>query len=78
VPKAKRTGLPPALFHHVLNRTQERKIRADQLELLAQWLDDEPDVPEGDWYEKFSGMTVCGAGELIKSFLLPGQVPRGK
>jgi len=23
-------------------------------------------------------MTVCGDGELIKTFLLPGQIPQGK
>jgi hypothetical protein len=23
-------------------------------------------------------MTVCGNGELIKTFLLPGQAPKGK
>ena len=51
---------------------------ASQLELLAQWLDTEPDVPEGQWYKRFSGMTVCGEGELIKTLLLPGQAPKGK
>lgn len=51
---------------------------AKQLELLAAWLDGEPEVPEGPWYKRFSGMTVCGEGELIKTFLLPGQAPKGK
>jgi hypothetical protein len=37
-----------------------------------------PEVPEGEWYKRFSGMTACGEGELIKSFLLPGQHPIGK
>jgi hypothetical protein len=46
--------------------------------LLATWLDTEPDVPEGEWYRRFSGMTACGEGELIKTFLLPGQAPKGK
>jgi hypothetical protein len=46
--------------------------------LLATWLDTEPEVPEGEWYKRFSGMTVCGEGELIKTFLLPGQAPKGK
>jgi hypothetical protein len=48
------------------------------LELLAKWLDGEPEVPEGLWYERFSGMTVCGEGESIKTFLLPGQAPKGQ
>jgi hypothetical protein len=53
-------------------------IPATQLELLATWLDMEPEVPEGEWYKRFSGVTVCGEGELIKTFLLPGQAPKGK
>ena len=69
--------LPPALFQHLLERIQSRKIPATNLELLAAWLDTEPDVPEGEWYKRFSGMTVCGEGELIKTFLLPGQAAKG-
>ena len=78
MPKVRRQSLPPALFQHLLERIQSRKIPATQLELLATWLDTEPDVPEGEWNKRFSGMTVCGEGALIKTFLLPGQVPKGK
>ena len=78
MPKVRRQNLPPALFQHLLERIQSRQIPATQLELLATRLDTEPDVPEGEWYKRFSGMTVCGEGELIKTFLLPGQAPKGK
>jgi hypothetical protein len=78
VPKVRRQNLPPALFQHLLERIHSRKISATQVELLARWLDTEPDVPEGGWYKRFSGMTVCGEGELIKTFLLSGQAPKGK
>jgi hypothetical protein len=61
-----------------LERIQSRKIPATQLGLLATGLDTEPDVPDGEWYKRFSAMTVCGDGELIKTFLLPGQAPKGK
>jgi hypothetical protein len=46
--------------------------------LLAEWLDTQPEVPEGPWFKKFPGMTVCGEGELIKTFLQPGQIAAGK
>ena len=46
--------------------------------LLQHLLDREPEVPEGQWYKRFSGMAVCGEGELIKIFLLPGQAPKGQ
>ena len=77
MPRVRRKNVPPALFRHLLERIQERLIDARQLELLAQWLDGEPEVPEGPWYKRFSGMTVCGEGDLIKTLLRPGQVPRG-
>jgi len=78
MPKVRRHSFPPALFQHLLDRIQSRKLAASQLELLARWLDTEPDVPEGDWYKRFPGMIVCGEGELIKTFLLPGQLPKGR
>jgi hypothetical protein len=78
VPQVRRKDVPPLLLQHLLDRVHERRIDAKQLELLAAWLDGEPEVPEGPWYKRFSGTTVCGEGELIKTFLLPGQAPKGK
>jgi len=78
VPKVRRQDVPPALFQHLLERIAQRRIDASQLQLLAQWLDTEPEVPEGLWYKTLPGMTVCGEGELVKTFLLPGQSPKGK
>lgn len=78
MPKIRRFNVPPALFQHLLDRVQSRKIEASQLALLAKWLDEEPEVTEGQWYKKFSGMTVCGEGELVKTFLLPSHVAKGK
>jgi hypothetical protein len=78
MPKVRRQNVPPAVLQHLLDRIQSRKIPASQLELLAKWLDGEPEVPEGLWYKRFFGMTVCGEGELIKTLLLPGQAPKGK
>ncbi len=78
MPRIRRQNIPPALFQHLLGRVQSRKIPASQLELLAKWLDSEPEVPDGRWYKRFSGMIVCGEGELIRTFLLPGQVPQGE
>lgn len=77
MPKIRRHSLPPALFQHLLDRIQSRKIAGSQLKLLARWLDTEPEVPEGEWYKRFPRMIVCGEGELIKTFLLPRQLPRG-
>jgi len=78
MPRIRRDHLPPALLRHLLERVQQRKIAASQLELLARWLDTEPEVPQGEWFKRLSGMTVCGEGELIKTLLLPGQSPKGE
>ena len=78
MPKIRRQHLPPALLHHLLDRIQSRRIHADQLGLLADWLDLQPEVPTGKWFKRFSGMTVCGEGELVKTFLLPGQAVEGQ
>jgi len=77
MPRVRRKDLPPALFQHLLDRIQQRQIDARQLELLARWLDSEPEVPEGPWYKRFSGMTVCGEADLVKPFLAPGQSAKG-
>jgi len=34
-------------------------------------------VPAGSWFKRFSTMTVCGDGALIKTFLTPAQAPFG-
>jgi hypothetical protein len=78
MPKIRRRNVPAPLFQHLLDRIQERRIGAEQLESLARWLDNEPEVPEGAWFKRFSGMTLCGEGELIKTLLLPGQNPKGR
>lgn len=78
VPRIRRHNLPPALLEHLLERIRDRSITADQLGFLASWLDDNPEVPEGRWFKRFSGMTVCGEGELVKTFLIVGQVADGQ
>jgi hypothetical protein len=77
MPHVRRKDLPPALFQHLLERIQQRQVQAPQLEMLSRWLDGEPEVPEGLWYKRFSGMIVCGEGELIKTFLESGQSLKG-
>jgi hypothetical protein len=77
MPKVRRANLPPALLQHLIDRIEQRGISASQLGLLAVWLDLEPEVPVGKWFKRLPGMQVCGEGELIKTFLLPGQAAEG-
>jgi hypothetical protein len=57
---------------------RERGISAEQIVLLARWLDTEPEVPSQKWFKRFEGFVVCGEEELIKAFLLPSQVPESQ
>ena len=70
--------MPPALYAHLLERVQQRKVSASQLRLMLQWLDTNPEAPHGNWFKRFPELIVCGEGELVKTFLVPGQVPNGK
>jgi hypothetical protein len=78
MPEVRRQKLPEALLRHLLMRIRQRGVSDEQIVLLAQWLDTDPEVPEGKWFKKFSGMTVSGEGELIKTFLQPGQAATGE
>jgi hypothetical protein len=78
VARIRRQNLPRDLWAHLLARVKSRHISVDQLGLLADWLAEEPEVPRGKWFRRFPGMIVCGEGELIKTFLLPGQAPDGQ
>jgi len=78
MPKIRRFKLPQPLLVHLLTRMRQRNLSSEQIILLARWLDTGPDVPEGKWFKKFPGFTVCGEGEFIKTFLLPGQAPDGR
>ena len=78
MPKVRRENLPRALFRHLAARVCEREISTDQLELLLDWLEDEPEVPKGRWFKRFPEVTVCGEGELIKTFLTSDQAALGE
>lgn len=78
MPRIRRSNLPRPLYAHLLERVKSRNISADQLGLLGDWLATQPEVPEDRWFKIFPGMTVCGEGELIKTFLEPGQLPDGQ
>ena len=78
MPRVRRQNLPRDLWAHLLERVKSRHIAVDQLGLLADWLASEPEVPHGKWFKRFSGMTVCGEGELIRTFLQAGQAAMGE
>jgi hypothetical protein len=73
--KIQRSDIPRPLPEHLLLRVRDRDIDEDAVQSLAAWLDTNPEVPKGNWFKRFSTMTVCGDGALIKTFLTPAQAP---
>ncbi len=78
MPKIRRRQLPRALFAHLVDRVEQRQISSEMIVLFADWCSLDPEVPDGPWFKRFAGMIVCGEGALVKTFLLPGQVPHGE
>ena len=78
MPRLRRQKLPRALIQHLSLRIRRREISVDQMVLLGDWCDSNPEVPEGECFKRFPGMIVCGEGELVKTFLVSGQAPYGQ
>jgi hypothetical protein len=78
MPKIRRHRLSEALVDHLLLRVRQRGINFEQVTLFSRWLDTDPIVPSGRWFKRFGAFTVCGEGELVKTFLTAGQLPDGE
>ena len=72
------THLPASLRDHLFERLRERKISAEDLYKLKLWRDSQPEAPDGPWYKGFGSFKICGEGPFPRTFLLKGQVARGK
>ena len=77
MPRIKHKDMPRPLLRHLYARARQRGITFDSIVLLRAWLDNDPEVPYGAWFKRFQDFTVCGEGELIKTFLTAGQIPFG-
>jgi hypothetical protein len=78
MPKIQWTNLPAALRDHLFDRLVQRKITSEDLYKLKLWRESEPEAPDGAWYKDFGSFKICGGGKHPKTFLLKGQVARGK
>ena len=78
MPKIQWTDLPAALRDHLFNRFVERQITVEDLYQLKVWRESEPDAPAGEWYKDFGSFKICGEGKFPKTFLMKGQVARGR
>jgi len=77
MPKIQRANLPPALLEHLLDRVITRDITVANLHEMQNWIDENPTVPVGDWFNRFGTFTICGKDSLVMTFLTAKQVPVG-
>ena len=78
MPKIQWAHLPREKWAHLRDRAKERRISQDDLFALAEWKAEDPDVPDGEWIEDRGTFKLCGTGRFPSTFLLRGQVARGK
>jgi hypothetical protein len=69
--------LPRAVWHHLLERVDERRISVGDLLALQEWVKTGPSAPEGDWYKNFGSFILCGSGQFPKTVLEKGMKPIG-
>ena len=69
---------PKGIMDHLNQRFREGRIPAAEFLALKQWIDSDPDVPEGKWYKRFRSFTLAGNGEMPQTFLTPGMSAKGE
>jgi hypothetical protein len=77
MPKIQWERLPREKWVHLRDRAKERRISPEDLFELAEWKNQDPDVPDGDWFKDF-GTFKLWTGRHPSTFLLPGQAARGR
>jgi hypothetical protein len=78
LPKIQFSDLPRGVWHHLLQRVDERCISINDLQSLQTWVRTGPSAPDGDWYKDFGSFMLCGTGKLPKTVLEKGMKPFGK
>ena len=78
MPRLQWQNLPREKWQHLRDRAKERLISQDDLFALAEWKAEDPDGPDGEWYKDFGTFKLCGRGRFPSTFLMAGQVAKGK
>ena len=71
-------NFPEGVRRRLIDPMRDRAISIADLNQLRLWIDTSPEVPGDDWYKDFGSFKICGSGPLAKTFLLRGQIAKGK
>lgn len=66
------------MWHHLLERVEQRQISLAELGRLQEWVKSEPQAPDGDWYKDFGSFKLCGSGEYPRTVLTKDMMPFGE
>lgn len=77
MPKIQFSELPRGIWHHLLQRVDERRISMSDLLALQAWVRTGPLAPDGDWYKDFGSFILCRSGKFPKTILEKGMKPFG-
>ena len=77
MPKIQFADLPRGVWHHLLQRVDERRTSVGDLEALQAWVRTAPAAPDGDWYKHFGSFILCGSGKFPITVLEKGMAPFG-
>ena len=77
MPTIQFSDLPRAVWRHLLQRVDERRISVNDLLALQAWVRTNPIGPDGDWYKDFGSFMLCGSGKFPKTVLEKGMKPFG-
>ena len=78
MPKLQFSDLPRAVWHHLMQRVDERRIPVRDLLALQALVRTSPVAPDGDWYRDFGSFVLSGAGMFPKTVLEKGMKPSGR
>jgi hypothetical protein len=69
---------PRLIMEHLVQRFRDGRLAVSDFDELQDWLESDPDVPNGKWYKRFKNFTLAERGELPSTFLMPGMAVVGQ
>jgi len=66
-------NLPAKKRQKLADRVRAREISAEDIRKLQEWIETNPEVPEGEWCKDFGSFKVVGKGAVPSTFLTAHQ-----